>query len=80
MLRGPKYMLLQTIMQGKIEGKRRLCRKNLSWLRNIRKWTGLTVENLFRIASDRESFKELVGLVVSCAGSAPKEEEMRSAA
>ena len=63
MLRGPKYRLLQTIMQGKVEGKRRLGRKNLSWLRNIRKWTGLTVEEVFRIASDRERYKELVGSV-----------------
>lgn len=32
--------LLQTIMQGKVKGKRRLGCKNLSWLRNIRNWTG----------------------------------------
>lgn len=46
MLRGPKYRLLQTIMQGKVEGKRRLGRKNPSWLRNIWNWTGLTVKEL----------------------------------
>lgn len=59
MLREPKYRLLQTTMQGKDEGKRRLGRKKLSWLRDFRKWTGLTVEELFRIASDRKRFKEL---------------------
>ncbi len=46
--------------QGKVEGKRRLEGKNLSWLRNIRTWTGLTVEELFRIAKDREKFREFV--------------------
>lgn len=51
------------IMQGKVEGRRRLGRKNLFWLRNIRRWTGLTVEELFRIATDRERFMELVGLI-----------------
>ena len=51
-------------MQSKDEGKRRLGRKNLSWQRNIRKWTGLTVEELFRIAADRERFQELVESVV----------------
>ncbi|KYN02133.1 hypothetical protein ALC62_07054 [Cyphomyrmex costatus] len=60
MLRGPKYELLQIIMKGKIEGKRRIGRKNLSWLRNIRTWSGLNVEELFRVASDREQYKELV--------------------
>lgn len=60
MLRGPKYELLQTIMKRKIEGKRRIGRKNLSWLRNIRTWSGLNVEELFRVASDREQYKELV--------------------
>ena len=63
-IRGPKYKTLQVIMQGKIEGKRRIGRKNLSWLRNFRAWTGLEPEQLFRIASDREGFKELVETVV----------------
>jgi hypothetical protein len=31
MLRGPEYRLLQTIIQGKVEGKRRLGRKNLAF-------------------------------------------------
>jgi len=61
--RGPKYRPLQTITYGKVEDKRRLRRKNLSWLRNIRNWTGLTVEELFRMAAYREKFKELVGFI-----------------
>ena len=60
MLRGPKYRLLQTIIQGRIEGKRGIGRKCLSWLRNLRAWTGLKVEELYRVASDRERFKDIV--------------------
>ena len=59
-LRGPKYELLKTIIQGHIEGKRRIGRKNLSWLRNLRAWTGLSVEELFRIAPDRDEYKSLI--------------------
>lgn len=60
MIRGPKYRPLQIIMQGKVEGKRPIGRKNLSWLRNIRTWCGLNVEELFRIATNREDFRMLV--------------------
>ena len=60
---GAKSCLLQTIMKGKVKRKRRLGLRNLSWLRNIRKWARLNVEELFRIALDRERFKKLVGLV-----------------
>ena len=35
-----KYELLQKIIQGKIKGRRGVERKKLSWLRNIRQWTG----------------------------------------
>lgn len=59
-VRGPKYVTLQTILQGKFEGKRRVGRKNLSWLRNIRTWTELPYEELVRTASDRESYRNLL--------------------
>jgi hypothetical protein len=59
MLLGPKCRLLQ----GKVEGKGRLGRKNLFWLRNIRNWTRLSVEELVRIVADRERFEELVGSI-----------------
>ena len=63
MVRGPKYTLLRTIMEGKIEGKRGIGRKSMSWLRNIRKWTGLSVEELFRLAPDRERFRDLIQMI-----------------
>ena len=59
-VRGPKYKLLQTILQGHVEGKRRVGRKNLSWLRNLKAWSGLSGGELFRLASDRDRFKEAV--------------------
>jgi hypothetical protein len=64
-LRGPKHELLKTIIQGHIEGKRRIGRKYLSWLRNLRAWIGLSVEQLFRIAFDRDKYKNLIS-VMTC--------------
>ena len=36
--RGEKYRILQTIMQGKIQGKRSIGRRRNSWLKNLRDW------------------------------------------
>ncbi|KAI8422973.1 hypothetical protein MSG28_014063 [Choristoneura fumiferana] len=50
----------ETIMMGKIEGKRRVGRRKKSWLRNIREWTGIaSVEELFSLARDKERYAEL---------------------
>jgi len=35
------YQFLQLIIEGKIKGKRGIGRKKMSWLRNVRQWTGL---------------------------------------
>jgi len=52
-MRNTKYQLLQLIIEGKIEGKRGMGRKKMSWLRNIRQWTGLlTVKSLIHKARD----------------------------
>lgn len=41
-IRGERYHFLRLILQGKIEGgKRGIGRRKLSWLRNIRHWTGI---------------------------------------
>ncbi|CAG9837259.1 unnamed protein product [Diabrotica balteata] len=37
-MRGPKYRLLQNIMQGKIAGKGSPGRRRTSWLKNLRQW------------------------------------------
>ncbi|CAH2245603.1 jg6532 [Pararge aegeria aegeria] len=59
-LRHERYQLLQLIMMGKVEGKRRVGRRKKSWLRNIREWTNIvSVETLFRFGQDSEKFAEL---------------------
>lgn len=59
-LRHDRYQLLQLIMIGKVVPKRRVGRRKRSWLRNIREWTNIaSVEDLFRLAQDRERFAEL---------------------
>lgn len=52
-LRHYKYSLLQVIMQGRVEGRKGIGRKKKSWLRNIREWTDMGVEELFHIAFKR---------------------------
>lgn len=60
-IRGEKYQLLVLILQGKIEGRRGIGRKQMSWLRNIRSWTGIrSIGELVRLASDREQFANLI--------------------
>nr|CAH7746925.1 unnamed protein product [Callosobruchus chinensis] len=42
-IRGERYEFQRVILQGKVEGGRRgIGRKKLSWLRNIRQWTGIS--------------------------------------
>ncbi|KAI5707563.1 hypothetical protein M8J77_011831 [Diaphorina citri] len=55
-----KYTLLQLIIQGKIEGKRGRGRRRISWLHNLRKWTGKTSTELFRIAVNKIKLAKLV--------------------
>ena len=55
-LQGPKYELIKLIIPGKVGGGHRgPGREKISWLRNIRQWTGLeTVQQLMRAAEDWE--------------------------
>jgi len=56
-----KYELLQRIIQEKIEGRRGVRRKKLSWLCNIRQWTELrTVEELIYTARNREKMQNVI--------------------
>lgn len=60
-LRGEKYRLLHLILKGRIDGRRGIGRKQLSWLRNIRTWTGIrNAEELFRTAEDREAIVRVI--------------------
>lgn len=63
-LRGEKYRLLQLIMKGKVEGRRGIGRKRMSWLKNIREWTGIrSAEELFRMAENRSAYAEVIANV-----------------
>ncbi|CAG9834829.1 unnamed protein product [Diabrotica balteata] len=46
--RNEKYQLLQLLIEGKVEGKRGPGRRQASWLKNIREWTGLDSQSLIR--------------------------------
>ena len=59
-LRHQKYELPQLIIKGKIEGKRGIGRKRLSWMRNIRQWTGLNYEQIIRVAQNRVEFANVI--------------------
>ena len=52
-MRGPKYTLLQLIVQGKISGKRSVGRRRVSWLKNLRDWYGCSNYQLFRAAVNK---------------------------
>lgn len=47
-------------MNEKIEGKRELGRRHISWLQNIRKQTRLDAAETFRLAEDRDHIAILI--------------------
>lgn len=60
-MRNHKYQFLHLIIEGKIEGRRGLGRKKMSWLRNVRQWTGIRdIQTLIHTARDREAMKNVV--------------------
>lgn len=48
-----KYKLLKCILQGKVEGKRNVGRRRISWLKNLRTWFGTSTTGLFRAATNK---------------------------
>lgn len=60
-MRNEKYECLQLLIEGKIEGRRGVGRKKLSWLRNIRQWTGVNdIQTLIHTARDREEMENVI--------------------
>ena len=54
-LRGDKYEILRLLLCGRIDGKRPRGRKKLSWLRNIRQWSGvMDIGEIFRRARENK--------------------------
>lgn len=72
-MKGNSYHI-RLIIEGKVEDKRCIGRRKLSWLRNIRSWTGLGAEHRFRVANDRKRVNEIV--MVTPNGSLAPEEDV----
>lgn len=52
-MRGKKYELLRLIIEGKVQGKRSIGRRQNSWLKDIRRWFGCSSIDIFRMAVSR---------------------------
>jgi hypothetical protein len=55
-----RYNILQLILQGKIEGKRSVGRRRISWLKNLRDWYNTTSIDLFRASLDRNIVANMI--------------------
>ncbi|XP_024887867.1 uncharacterized protein LOC112464852 [Temnothorax curvispinosus] len=49
-MRGERYELMRLIIQGKVQGKRSIGRRQNSWLKDIGRWFGCTSVDIFRMA------------------------------
>ena len=49
--------LQRQLLEGKINGRRSRGRPRITWMDNLKKWTGKSYGNLIRIAEDREKFR-----------------------
>lgn len=52
-MRGERYEILRLIIEGKIEGRRSVGRRQNSWLRDLRRWFVQTSIDIFRAAVSR---------------------------
>ena len=60
-IRNERYHLIQLIMEGKIEGRRGIGRKKMSWLRNIKQWTNIrNTGELIHSIGDRVKWSEMI--------------------
>ena len=55
--------LEKEIMQGTMPGVRRQGRPRTAWKENIKTWTGLSVEELIRMAEDRDKWRKYASMV-----------------
>jgi len=55
--------LEKEIMQGTMPGVRRQGRPRTAWKENIKTWTGLSVEELIRMAEDRDKWRKYTSMV-----------------
>ena len=54
--------LSKTILQGKVEGRRKRGRQKKRWTDNIEEWTGKSLKDLQVMAHERDAWRELVDL------------------
>ena len=59
-MRNEKYDLLQLIIQGKIDGRRKPGRRKTSWLKNLRQWFNMSTRSLFRAAVNKVQLARMV--------------------
>jgi len=60
-IRNERYQFLQLMVEGKIEGKRGIGKKKMSWLRNVRRWTGLrTMQCLMHTIRNKEDWTNAI--------------------
>lgn len=52
-MRGSRYEILRLIIEGKIDGKRSVGRRQNSWLKDLRRWLGRSSTEIFRAAVSR---------------------------
>ena len=50
--------MTKTIVQGKPEGKRGKGRPRISYVDNIKQWTGLSTQGAFQATQDREAWRK----------------------
>lgn len=59
-MRGPRYKTLQLIVQGKIEGKKSVGRRRMSWFGNLQKWFNVSISDLFKAASSKTKIAMII--------------------
>ncbi|KAI5715976.1 hypothetical protein M8J77_025461 [Diaphorina citri] len=55
-----KYGLLKCILQGKINGKRSVGRRRISWLKNLRTWFDTSTTGLFKAAANKVMIARMI--------------------
>jgi len=63
MCRNTNSSITKTIVQGKVEGKRRRGRPKISYMDNVRQWTGMSTQSVFKATLDRVMEKQVLGVV-----------------
>ena len=57
MSRNTNSSITKIIVQGKVEGKRGRGRPKISYMDNVRLWTGMSTQSVFKATLDRESWR-----------------------